>query len=37
MPRPDKYEIMGLALVALLLAVWIAHLVLPAPPPLIEP
>jgi hypothetical protein len=37
MRRPDKYDLIGLALVALLAVVWILHFVLPAPPPLIEP
>jgi hypothetical protein len=31
--RPDKYDIIGLALLALLAIVWVAHFVLPAPPP----
>jgi hypothetical protein len=31
--RPDKYDIIGLVLLGLLAVVWIAHFVLPAPPP----
>jgi hypothetical protein len=34
MPRLDRYNIVGLIVVAVLAAVWIAHFVLPAPPPL---
>jgi hypothetical protein len=33
MARPDKYDILGLILVGLIVALWIAHFVLPAPPP----
>ena len=31
--RPDKYDIIGLILLGLVAAVWIAHFILPAPPP----
>jgi hypothetical protein len=31
--RPDKYDIIGLALVGLLATVWFLHFLLPAPPP----
>jgi hypothetical protein len=33
MARFDKYDIIGLILLGLIAAVWIAHFVLPAPPP----
>jgi hypothetical protein len=33
MTRPDRYDVMGLAVLALLVALWVAHFVLPAPPP----
>ena len=33
MAKLDKYDIIGLILLGLLAAVWIAHFVLPAPPP----
>ena len=36
MARLDKYHVIGLVLLAVIAAVWIAHFVLPAPPP-IEP
>jgi hypothetical protein len=31
--RLDRYDIIGLILVALVAALWIAHFVLPSPPP----
>jgi len=33
MRRLDRYDIIGLALVGFVLALWIAHFALPAPPP----
>jgi len=33
MAKLDKYDIIGLTLLGLLAALWIAHFVLPAPPP----
>jgi len=33
MARPDLYDYAGLALLALVVALWVAHFVLPAPPP----
>jgi len=33
MARFDKYDIFGLMLLGLIAALWIAHFVLPAPPP----
>jgi hypothetical protein len=36
MARPDKYDIIGLTLLGLIAALWIAHFVLPTPPPLPE-
>jgi hypothetical protein len=33
MARLDRYDIIGLILLGLLAALWIAHFVLPAPPP----
>jgi hypothetical protein len=33
MTRPDRYDIIGLAVIALLAALWTAHFALPAPPP----
>jgi hypothetical protein len=29
----DKYDVIGIVVLALLAALWIAHIVLPAPPP----
>ena len=34
MARFDRYDIIGLIVLGLLAALWIAHFVLPAPPPL---
>jgi hypothetical protein len=34
MTRPDLYDYIGLALAGLIIAMWVAHFVLPAPPPL---
>jgi hypothetical protein len=34
MRRMDRYDIIGVAVVALLIALWVLHFVLPAPPPL---
>ena len=34
MARPDLYDYIGLALAALVVALWVAHLVLPAAPPI---
>ena len=33
MSRPDVYDYIGIAIIALLTALWVAHVVLPAPPP----
>jgi len=33
MARPDRYDYIGLVLVAFVVALWVAHFVLPAPPP----
>jgi len=33
MRRLDRYDIIGLVLVGLLVALWVAHFLLPAPPP----
>lgn len=33
MRRMDRYDVIGVALVALLVALWVAHFLLPAPPP----
>lgn len=33
MARPDRYDYIGMALLALVAAIWVAHVVLPAPPP----
>ena len=33
MSRPDVYDYIGIAIIALLTALWVAHFVLPAPPP----
>jgi hypothetical protein len=33
MSRPDVYDYIGMAIVALLAALWVAHFVLPTPPP----
>jgi hypothetical protein len=35
MSRPDLFDYLGLALLALIVALWVAHFVLPAPPPLL--
>jgi len=34
MSRPDRFDYMGMALLAMVVALWVAHFVLPAPPPL---
>jgi hypothetical protein len=36
MSRLDRYDMIGLLLLALIAALWIAHFVLPTPPPLPE-
>ena len=36
MPRLDRYDILGLLMLGLIIALWIAHFVLPTPPPLPE-
>jgi hypothetical protein len=33
MPRVDRYDIIGMVLLALVLALWALHFSLPAPPP----
>ena len=33
MARPDLYDYVGMALVALVIALWVAHFVAPAAPP----
>jgi hypothetical protein len=33
MPRVDRYDIIGMVLLALVAALWILHFSLPAPPP----
>jgi hypothetical protein len=33
MPRVDRYDIIGMALLAFVLALWVLHFSLPAPPP----
>ena len=33
MPRIDRYDIIGMALVVFVLALWVLHFALPAPPP----
>jgi hypothetical protein len=33
MPRVDRYDIIGMVLLALLVALWIVHFSLPTPPP----
>jgi hypothetical protein len=33
MARPDLYDYAGLVLAALVVALWVAHFMLPAPPP----
>src|SRR6478736_8664636 len=33
MVRPDLYDYIGLTLAAFIVALWVAHFVLPAPPP----
>ena len=33
MPRVDRYDIIGMVLLALVVALWILHFSLPAPPP----
>lgn len=34
MKRPDRYDIIGLAVLTLVAAMWVAHFVLPPAPPL---
>lgn len=34
MSRPDVFDYAGMALFAMIVALWVAHFVLPAPPPL---
>jgi len=33
MTRPDLFDYIGGALIVLVVALWVAHIVLPAPPP----
>jgi hypothetical protein len=33
MRRFDRYDVIGVAIVVLLVALWVLHFVLPAPPP----
>jgi hypothetical protein len=33
MPRVDRYDIIGMVLLALVVALWVLHFSLPAPPP----
>jgi hypothetical protein len=33
MARPDIYDYIGMALAVLVVALWVAHFVLPTPPP----
>jgi hypothetical protein len=33
MPRVDRYDIIGMVLLALVAALWVLHFSLPAPPP----
>jgi hypothetical protein len=33
MPRVDRYDIIGMVLFALVVALWVVHFSLPAPPP----
>ena len=33
MARPDRYDYIGLGLLGLLVVMWVAHFVLPEPPP----
>jgi hypothetical protein len=33
MPRIDRYDIIGMVLIAFLVALWILHFSLPTPPP----
>jgi len=37
MARFDRYDIIGLVLLGIVAALWIAHFVLPTPPPLPVP
>ena len=37
MARLDKYNVIGLILLAVIAVLWIAHFVLPTPPPLDDP
>jgi hypothetical protein len=32
MHRPDRYDIIGLGVLTLVVALWVAHFVVPAPP-----
>jgi len=32
MSRPDLFDYLGMALLAMIVALWVAHFVLPAPP-----
>jgi hypothetical protein len=34
MSRPDLFDYLGMAVLAMIVALWVAHLVLPPPPPL---
>jgi hypothetical protein len=33
MPRVDRYDIIGMVLLAIVVALWVLHFSLPAPPP----
>jgi hypothetical protein len=33
MTRPDTYDYIGMALAVFIVALWVAHFVLPTPPP----
>jgi len=37
MARPDVYDYIGMALAALVVALWVAHFVLPPLPPEVDP
>ncbi len=34
MSRPDVFDFIGMGLLAVIVALWVAHFALPAPPPL---
>ena len=33
MARPDRFDYIGMALIALVVSLWVAHFALPTPPP----